>query len=38
LPVTGRKLADAVAKTMAGPLRLRGDSAGKKPRKPSRGG
>lgn len=38
LPVTGRKLADALAKTMAGPLRLRGDSPARKPRKPSRGG
>ena len=38
LPVTGRKLANALAKTMAGPLRLQGDSHKKKPRKPSRGG
>jgi A/G-specific adenine glycosylase len=37
LPVTGRKLADALAKTMAGPLRLQGDSLGKTSRKRSRG-
>jgi A/G-specific adenine glycosylase len=37
LPVTGRKLADALAKTLAGPLQLRGDARGKKPRKTPRG-
>lgn len=37
LPVTGRKLADALAKTMAGPLRLQGDSRGKTSRKRPRG-
>ena len=37
LPVTGRKLAEALAKTMVGPLRLRGDARGKKSRRPGRG-
>jgi len=38
LPVTGRKLALALARTMAGPLQLRGDSLQKKSRKRPRGG